>query len=314
MDAVIWVETLSRHGHVLARQRCDGRVIRIGRGYGNDVVIDDPYVAPEHVQILRETGGGLVVEDLGSANGLYGEHGRTKVAQLALGNDGVFRIGHTILRIRTPDHAVAMERVVRSRRHAWVLLAGLMVATLGLGDMLIWTTDFSEPQLAHYVVPLVALAVVVVMWSTLWAAASRISSGEARFDAHLAIGFAAALGIETWYAASEWAAFAFSSAFIAAYRSLGFWCVAALAAYIHLRRISPRRALVKGGVVAALLVSAVAVEVVVELDPHVGLERHYVRALLPPVLRATRAADEASFFAAVDKLEPKLEADRTKAP
>ena len=49
MGEVIWVEVLSRHHDVVARHRCVGPEVHIGRGYDNDVVIDDPYVAARHV-------------------------------------------------------------------------------------------------------------------------------------------------------------------------------------------------------------------------------------------------------------------------
>ena len=57
MDEVIWVEVLSRHRAVVSRHRCTGRVVRIGRAYTNDVVLDDPYVAPEHAIIVRDEDG-----------------------------------------------------------------------------------------------------------------------------------------------------------------------------------------------------------------------------------------------------------------
>ena len=44
-------QILSRHRDVVARQRCEGAEIRIGRAYDNDVIVDDPYVAPRHLRI-----------------------------------------------------------------------------------------------------------------------------------------------------------------------------------------------------------------------------------------------------------------------
>ena len=67
---MIWVEILSRHHDVVARYRCEDGA-RIGRAYDNDVVVDDPYVAPHHARIVRDEAGELFAEDLGSVNGLY---------------------------------------------------------------------------------------------------------------------------------------------------------------------------------------------------------------------------------------------------
>ena len=37
MEPVMWLELLSRHHDVVQRHRCTGPVIRIGRGYDNDL-------------------------------------------------------------------------------------------------------------------------------------------------------------------------------------------------------------------------------------------------------------------------------------
>ncbi|HYC15496.1 MAG TPA: FHA domain-containing protein, partial [Stellaceae bacterium] len=78
MEEVTWIEVLGRHRDVVARLRFAGAEIRVGRAYDNDLVLDDPYVAPRHLLIRRETGGALVAEDLGSANGLYLDRGKTR--------------------------------------------------------------------------------------------------------------------------------------------------------------------------------------------------------------------------------------------
>jgi len=66
----MWIEVLSRNGEVAARERIDTQEARIGRAFDNDVVIDDPHVAPHHLRIIRGEDGELVAEDLGTLNGL----------------------------------------------------------------------------------------------------------------------------------------------------------------------------------------------------------------------------------------------------
>ena len=53
MGPVMWIEVLSRHGEAIQRQRIDGDEARIGRDFDNDVVVDDPHVAPHHARIFR---------------------------------------------------------------------------------------------------------------------------------------------------------------------------------------------------------------------------------------------------------------------
>ena len=49
MGAVMWIEVMSRHGDVAARSRIDSPEARIGRAFDNDIVVNDPHVAPHHV-------------------------------------------------------------------------------------------------------------------------------------------------------------------------------------------------------------------------------------------------------------------------
>jgi pSer/pThr/pTyr-binding forkhead associated (FHA) protein len=57
---MIWVEILSRHRDIAARFRIAAPEARIGRGYDNDVIIDDPYVAAQHLRVFRDEAGQLV--------------------------------------------------------------------------------------------------------------------------------------------------------------------------------------------------------------------------------------------------------------
>ena len=80
MLPAFWIEILDASGVVVSRQRVQSGVAAIGRGYENDVVIDDAYVAPAHLRIAYEIDAAaadaeseqtsaLWIEDLGSQNG-----------------------------------------------------------------------------------------------------------------------------------------------------------------------------------------------------------------------------------------------------
>ena len=50
---MIFLEVLDRRGRLLDRHRIDRCPITIGRAYANDVIVDDPYVCPTHLRLLR---------------------------------------------------------------------------------------------------------------------------------------------------------------------------------------------------------------------------------------------------------------------
>ena len=132
MGAVMWIEVLSRHGDVAARERIEGAEARIGRAFDNDVVVDDPYVAPHHLRIFRGADGELVAEDLGTLNGLYREHGAVRVPRLALATEPGIRIGRTILRVHDAAHPVAPEKALTPPRAHAAWAAGLGIAVIAL--------------------------------------------------------------------------------------------------------------------------------------------------------------------------------------
>ncbi len=314
MDEVIWVEVLSRHRGVVSRHRCTGRGVRIGRSYTNDVILDDPYVAPEHAHIVRDGEGRLLVEDLGSANGLFAAHGSQRLERLALGDDGVFRIGHSFIRVRRADHAVSPERVFGRQSHAYAALGALAVLVLAIGGATVWLGDYGEPKAATYVLPLLGGTVLLVVWSALWALAARIFAGHSLFERNLTIALAGALGLEAIGIASEVGAFGLSWNALANDTYVGYFCVLAVTSVAHLREINPARTLVAACAVAVLLGGAIAVQSLMQSEIRFRAGDAYVRTLLPPSLRLAPVANETSFFTSVEKLRTRLDADRAEAP
>jgi len=91
---MIWVEILSRHRDVTARFRIAGPEAQIGRGYDNDVIVDDPMVSRHHCQLKLQHGAyGFV--DLGSRNGSM-VNGQP-VQEVALGPGDIIQVGSTTI-------------------------------------------------------------------------------------------------------------------------------------------------------------------------------------------------------------------------
>ncbi len=314
MDEVIWVEVLSRHRGVQSRHRVAGRGVRIGRAYTNDVILDDPYVAAEHVHIVRDADGRLLVEDVGSANGLFAAHGRTRLPRLALGEEGVFRIGHTFIRVRSAEHAVAPERVFGRQSHAWAATCALGVLVLAIGAATLWLGDYGEFRAATYVLPLLGGAILIVLWTALWALAARIFAGHGRFERNLMIALAGALGLEAVGIATKVGAFGLSWNALANDTFVGYFTVLAATSVAHLREINPARTFASAAVVAVLLGGAIAVVSLIEGEARFGSRNAYAQTMLPPSLRLAPVANELSFFSSVEKLRSQVDQDRAEAP
>lgn len=72
------------------------KVVTIGRSTQNDVVINDPYVGRNHLQIIQKDDGCFYVADFGSKNGTY-INGRKVQGEVRLSSTDVVRIGNTTL-------------------------------------------------------------------------------------------------------------------------------------------------------------------------------------------------------------------------
>lgn len=314
-DDVIWVEVLSRQRDVIARHRCVGPEVSIGRGYANDVVLDDPYVAPRHLRIARAATGAWVAEDLGSAGGLFADRDKQRQASIVLDGERPIRIGHTMLRIRDAGHAVQSERLPPRQNHRALFLAvAFALAMVGIEALSLWLSEIDQPKISRYATPIVTLLLGIVGWTAVWAVITRIFSHQARFERHLLIATSAVLAISLLTETVDFFSFALSWRALSVYQYVGLWCIVAAACYCHLREVGPTRLKLKAGVVLGLLAVGIAMHTVSQFDGGSGVSRQAQVRLMPPALRLAPLHSEDTFFADIVRLKGRLDRDRLEAP
>ncbi len=313
---MIWVEILSRHRDVLARYRCDGDEVRIGRGYDNDVVVDDPFVAARHVRVFRGDDGRLVAEDAGSANGLYRDDETQRQPRIVVDGDVPLRIGRTHLRIREAGYAVASERTAAASGSSWQRPLALGAVLIGLELLSLWLSETAEPKATRYLLPLLLLVVLVLAWTSAWAVLSRIFSGQARFERHLVIALGMLLAFSVYNELADAGAFALSWRVLADYAYVGAWLLFAALCFLHLREIGARHLRLKAGVVAALAAAVIGAQTLAQSEMRGwAVQQSYLRDLKPPMLRIAPAQSDAAFFADANGLKAKLDrARKEEAP
>ena len=212
MGALAWLEVLDRRGHVRARHRVDSAPAIIGRGYGSDVLLDDPWLSPVHARLYRELDGSLAIEDAGSENGTWTPLGG-RVTTLPLGRGVTLRIGRTLVRIIPADAPVAATLGADASapseggwRQRWV---GPVLA-LGAGGLYAWLQLLDDDQV-HRTATLIgdglALVVCLGLWAGIWALVARAVSHRASYLSHLAIASGAAILLMGIYGAMEYASF-----------------------------------------------------------------------------------------------------------
>jgi len=313
---MIWIEILSRHRDITARFRIAGPEAYIGRGYDNDVIVDDPYVAARHLRIFRDETGQLVAEDMGSANGLFLDGGKSRQTRIVVDGSHPIRIGQTFLRIRETSHAVERERVARPELRIFpiALAAALGVVILGFDTVKVWLTQTSEPRVSSYLTPLLVIAATVLAWVGVWALLTRIFSGHSRFLRNLIIAQLGILAFSLYDQGARFSAFAWTWSTASSYQYVAGWSIVAVVCFLHLREVGPARLFFKGALVTTLLATAIAVQTLQRSEAFSDSGRQTTASvLMPPALRLAPLRDEGAFFGEIAKLKETLDGDRTEA-
>jgi len=210
-----YVERLDGKGGVVERFPIESFPIKIGRAYGNDVILDDPYVCPAHVAIAPDEQGRLIVADLESVNGLRESAWEKPVASLEIRSGSQFRIGHTQLRYCGVDHALAPTLVDRDSRRLWLnspytaVIVGVAVFLLLCLDA--YLTIIERVTFAAIVSEPLSTFAMLLLWSGLWALASRVIVSRFHFPQHATIACGAIIGFFLLSFFAEWFEFLFPS-------------------------------------------------------------------------------------------------------
>ena len=310
-----FVELLARNGDVLQRQCVDKLPIRIGRGYGNDVILDDDYAAASHAIVEPDAAGHLVLRDLGSRNGIVVAGKRRQDAVLA--DDTVVRIGHTSLRVRAADFPVAPE-LVDHTLHGWegVLPGAVGLLLTGVVALLVrWLSDteFFEP--ARYAEALAGGLAAALLWGGMWAFANRLFGRHARLGRHLFVFGCGITALAGCVALGSLLAYAFSAESVTHYGSHVATLLLAGVIYFHLSTIRPRNRVRYRWICAGLAVlsSSLILAGNVQRTGRFSDEL-YMSVLLPPGVRMSPDHGVDEFMRDVETMKGPLDRSRGRKP
>ncbi len=236
------VEHLHRDGTVLARvalsEAADTtRVVRIGRALDSDLILDDPHCAPHHAEFAVDATGHAHLIDLGTQNGILGARNQ-RAAVHTVTSDAPFRLGQSLIRIRSSAWTLAPERSL-SRRAIWPIALVALACVLLHSAWKIWLRDVqSEPP--AYLYDLSGQAALFGFWSAMYALFGRLISGADRFFSHLLIASIGFLAGTILLSGLEMLAFSVSWLWPVRITQPVVVLVAALTVRMHLRLADPR--------------------------------------------------------------------------
>lgn len=286
MESLTVIEVLGAHGDVASRHRFvhtgTGRRISIGRAITCDVVVDDPRVAAEHLILHCHADGSLAVTDPGSINGLTLNGSRLRGAREVRLIEPIIGLGRTRVRVRTLGETLPPELLdgTAGSHRRNLLLAGAALAALAA--FTVFETWIDAPlnianALASEFMP---LAMIVAVWTSIWAMLTRLNLSVWSWLPHLAIACAALAGLGTGTWLLDVLAFAVQIRNLQIFKISGLFLLAAGTLFMHLRmatRIRPRRIAVATATLIGCVIALVTwinhlagerdVNVVAELGP-----------------------------------------------
>jgi hypothetical protein len=192
------LEVVAGRDEVRQRVRVDTFPFTIGRGYGSDLILDDPYVDPSHARIVQEENGDCCIEDADSLNGLIGsDHSRATRIPLASGTS--LRLGRTVLRVRhTADEVIPALRDSRAARGYSRAtlgkrgLAGVIGGSAAIFAVVTWLSGYQRAGSGDQLTTVLAFLLIAFAWAGCWAIASRVTQHRFHMLEHLAV-FSAAV-------------------------------------------------------------------------------------------------------------------------
>jgi len=165
--------------------------IKVGRGYSNNVIINDPYLEAEHLEIFRD-GNDVFVEDLNSSNGVRVNGKKRDISKVHMGD--TVTIGSSKIRFLSPSTEVPPAVKIIDKRFflSWIDKASSAWISIILMVLLAKFHTYMElwPRKEHDMLDLIVIAStagVVIIWSLLWSVASRLIRYRANFKSHITI-------------------------------------------------------------------------------------------------------------------------------
>ena len=313
MSLFYFVEILNHNGDVQARHKFSELPIRLGRGYHNDIILDDAHTAAEHAIVELNEHGKLCVRDLGSKNALTIK-GKT-ANNIELTGDTIVQLGRTSVRVRDSEYVVSGE-VNDSSRHylqTWLMFGFAIVMLCALSLMTSWLGDIANNKLSDYIMDMIKWLMSALVWAGVWALANRVFSGTANFGRHLFIFSCGIVLLDVLDHIYTILGFAFSWEWFSHYQSHLQIIIVAITIYFHLRLINHNRTLLKIICASLTLLSSGLILMNNYQKTNQYADSLYMSDVLPPALRVSRNHSLAEFDQSIQQLQADIDSEREKA-
>ena len=307
METPLTLEILDRFGKVRERHKLEHFPVRVGRGYNNDIILDDPYVSPEHIELLMDGDGHLLVSDLKSENGLFSLHPLARHELLTVEDNQRIRIGHTDIRFRSlayPIRDTFIDRVRPSQVHLlftnMVMLPVFLLLSAAVFLGYYYQQSFQDTTFNNLVGQILPLFIFIFVWSAGWSIVSKVVTHKFYFSYHAILTSLVIAGFYLIEPLFEYVEFLYPVDGLADNLTLiSDLVLPAILLYGNLRQsttLTKRNARITA-VLASILVIGVLHLIAYVHEPEFNNQPQFSQVLKPPMFNPRRSQSIDNFFA-----------------
>jgi len=190
----IIIEEISRNHKLLGRHKYVKQSISIGRGYQNDIIVSDPHVCAEHLQ-LEFDGEHWIVSDQDSINGSYLDDSKINAHQHIINSGDIITLGKSQIRVVFPNHPVEesvsfspFESLINIARNPLIMSASIILFAIITG----WLFYLNSPlkvTFTQLLVPAISMTLLFAVWPGAIAVISHLTKHDSRVMSQIGICF-----------------------------------------------------------------------------------------------------------------------------
>ena len=167
--------------------------INIGRGFNNDIIINDQYISKNHLNFDVSEDGNWVIKDLDSLNGVMFNGNNISQKTFKLNSGDQITIGDSIISFFDTNHEIEETKTKISESGFFKLISQQHISwavffVVGFLSA-IWTyfEEWSIDAVENAVSSGVGGLVVILLWSVMWGIAGRIIYNRKTFSGNLGL-------------------------------------------------------------------------------------------------------------------------------
>lgn len=165
-----------------------GSPVSIGRGWQNDIIVDDEFVDSEHARLSLADNNEMTLEDLGSENGTL--VGTRKISASVIDSGTSISVGDTVIVVHDTEAAVApvvRRNSVRVFANRFNSVSGVVAATLVAGVSVLGSLYAMEGEAAtggRVLSAFLGAGSLILLWSLFAALVGKVFRNETNAPLH----------------------------------------------------------------------------------------------------------------------------------